>query len=51
MTRRSVPRFSTYLESVERKTQRTRDELWAIARREGFVRRGKFVARPSVVVA
>jgi hypothetical protein len=50
MAARPVPRFGAYMESVEAKTHKTRDELWKIAQREGFVKKGRFVARHSDVV-
>ena len=51
MGRKSVPRFGAYMASIEGKTHKTRDELWNLARRQGFVKASKFVARHSDVVA
>jgi len=39
------PTFRAYIENVHAKTGKTPDEFWRLATKEGFVKRGKVVAK------
>jgi uncharacterized protein DUF4287 len=39
------PTFKAYIDNIQAKTGKTPDEFWKLAIKEGFVKRGKVVAK------